>query len=168
MIILRLVLVVLTTSACTVSRPATVAGAADAVRESGRIVRTQLMVGGGSLGDHEAAIQHAFGQPLRINEVVDGITNEPAKELYFAGVEVYLHKDEVYNLKCTTPVYTTPDGARVGQRVEDVVNIYGPGETFEGDGETLLRYNVTGTDTYLLFHVRNDSVVMIELWFDYT
>ena len=159
---------VLTASACTVSRPSTPAGAADAVRQSGRIVRTQLMVGGGSLGDNQVAIQRAFGEPLRTNEVVDGITNEPAKELFFNGVEVYLHKDEVYNLKCTTPVYTTPDGARVGQRLEDVISIYGPGEKMEDGGETLVRYNVTGTDTYLLFHARNDFVVMIELWFDYT
>jgi len=167
MVIQTLILVILATSACTVSRPSSPAAVA-AEPEPPRIQRAQLMVGGVTLGQNEAALQRALGSPLRTDDVVDGITDKPAKELYFDGVEVYLHEDEAYNVKCTSPRYATTDGARVGQRVADIVRTYGPGETYPSDGESLIRYNVAGTDTYLIFHIRDGAVVMVELWFDYT
>jgi hypothetical protein len=132
------------------------------------IRRNQLAIAGVSIGSPEKDVLRAFGRPMEAHEEPDGITDQPSRLLSYQGVEVYLVLGKVYNLRCSTPLYSTHNGVRVGDPVEKVELIYGPGERYAADGGDLIRFTVSGTDTYLIFHVRDSRVSEIELWFDYT
>lgn len=129
----------------------------------------QFAIGGVTLGaDKVPELVRAFGEPVEIRSEETEAGPDTAKTYVFEGVEAYTQDGELLNLHCTTPSYTTPDGARVGDSLETIFNIYGKTEISDRDDGGLIRYNVGATDAALLIYINDDRVFKIELWFNYT
>jgi hypothetical protein len=151
--------------ACSAARPTppSTAGLALTGLSEGRVA-----VAGVTINSDERSVVRALGEPSEVRPQRDGITDEPAKLLTYPEVVVYLVSGRVYNLKCSSPAYSTTDGVRVGDGVEKVLRIYGVGERYASDHGEIVRYQLAGSDVYLVFHVVAGRVSMVELWFDYT
>ena len=134
-----------------------------------RISVEQFGIGGATLGaDQVQELISAFGEPIEIRSEETEAGPDTAKTYIFEGVEAYTQDDEVLNIECTNPAYTTPDGAKVGDTVDTVFKIYGSTDVRDrGDGG-LIGYSVGETSAALLFHIIDDRVSKIELWLDYT
>jgi len=144
------------------------AGSPPPAASPGRVPAAKAAIAGLTIATKENEVRKILGTPLRVSVEKGEITGELETRFFYRGVEVLTVSGEVYNVVCKTPDYATPDGARVGQPLAKIIETYGTGETILGDEETRVRYNIPGTDRYLVFHVRDGVVVTIELWFDYT
>ena len=151
--------------ACSAARP--VPSSTSGPKATG-LSEARVAVAGVAIMSDEQSVVRAFGERSEVQPQRDGITDEPAKLLSYPGVVVYLVNGRVYNLKCSSPTYSTTDGVKVGDGVERVLRVYGVGERYASDHGEIVRYPLPGRDVYLVFHVAAGRVSMVELWFDYT
>ena len=129
----------------------------------------QFAIGGVTLGpDRVPELLRAFGKPVKVRSEETEAGPDTAKTYVFKGVEAYTQAGELLNLACTTSIYTTDDGARVGDTVDAIFKIYGRTKVEDRGDAGLVRYIVAGADAALLFHINDDRVSKVELWFDYT
>jgi len=133
------------------------------------ISREQFFIGGATLGQGEVrGLIEAFGEPLEVRSEETEAGPDTAKTYLFAGVEAYTQGDEVLNIACTNPVHATPDGARVGDRIQRIFEIYGATEPANAASGPIFGYPLGKTDAILMFHVDDQRVTKIELWLIYT
>ena len=129
----------------------------------------QFAIGGVTLGaDKVADLIKAFGKPVEIRSEETEAGPDTAKTYLFEGVEAYTQSGELLNLQCTSPTYTTPDGAKVGDTLDTIFKIYGKTYVRDRGDAGLIGYGVGETDVALLFHIKDGRVFKIELWFNYT
>ena len=139
------------------------------VTSSPTISAKQFAIGGVTLGaDKVPELIRAFGEPVEIRSEETEAGPDTAKTYVFDGVVAYTQDGELLNLQCTSPAYTTPDGAKVGDRMETIFQIYGKTDVSVRGDNKLIGYNVGETDASLLIHISDDRVFKIELWFNYT
>ncbi|TAM55447.1 MAG: hypothetical protein EPN53_02875 [Acidobacteria bacterium] len=135
---------------------------------SRELSRDQGAIAGVTINASEQTVLKALGQPVEVQAERDGITEQRARRLIYEGLVVYLVEDKVQNLKCSAPAFATADGVRVGDPVAKLLAVYGGGERYRVEKGEILRYRLSGSDVYLVFHLLADRVTMVELWFDYT
>jgi hypothetical protein len=129
----------------------------------------QFAIGGVTLGaDKVPELIRVFGEPVEIRSEETEAGPDTAKTYIFEGVEAYTQGGELLILKCTSPTYTTPDGARVGDSLDTIFKIHGKTEVRDRGDAGSIGYNVGETDAALLIHINEYRVFKIELWFNYT
>lgn len=124
-------------------------------------------VGGVTIGSSESDVVAAFGKPASEEESFDEPTAEPSKYMIYDGIEVYLVANEIYAFRCSGPDCETYDGVKVGDSLEKVMAVYGEEKVYPEDDEITVIYDVCGSDSALIFHLKDDRVVMIQLYFNY-
>ncbi len=129
----------------------------------------QFAIGGVSLGVNKVPeLIRVFGKPVEVRSEETEAGPDTAKTYIFDGVEAYTEAGELLNLECTSPAYTTPDRAKVGDSLDTIFKIYGRTKVEDRGDVGLIRYNVAETDACLLIYVNSDRVSKVELWLNYT
>jgi hypothetical protein len=135
-----------------------------------QISAKQFSIANVTIGDSEQAILRTFGNPIIEPEV--GISalgdDAPTKDFQFVGVAVHLVGGRVVNLECTSRNFATFNGIRVGDSTSKLLKVYGKGESWTRAEGLFTRFNVRGTDCYLVFRSLNGKIIKMELWFDWT
>jgi hypothetical protein len=136
-------------------------------QDSQFISSQQCAVGGITLEMTSRDVRKHLGRPLKVT--VDenaGIVYDEAEVWSYKDLSVHMGDGRVVGLTCDTQLYTTPDGAKVGDSVVVLFQLYGPTGSFALNGDRLYSYRVQGTDKYLIFHVKGGKVWQIELVLD--
>lgn len=127
----------------------------------------QFAVNGLSEGSGEDAILAAFGRPDSVQQGVDEPTGGMGKTFYYALAKVYTIDGKVVEIKCRMQWCRTFDGVNVGSRREEVLHRYGISDAAaQALGDTIPLW-VEKADVALVFHLRDQRVVEIELWTAY-
>jgi hypothetical protein len=83
-------------------------------------------------------------------------------------MKIYLIEGGIYGLSCTGKKCRTERGARIGDRKERVIELYGPGYTpYSGSKRDSLSYYFKGQDSALFFVFKDGVVAEIGFWVDY-
>lgn len=124
-----------------------------------------LGLGSVTLAQSADQLEAILGRPAAVHRTTDTHTGEPARIQVHRGLTAYLVVGRVMRLKTTEPGPTTPAGVQVGDRLDEVVRVYGPAPTPTASraGVEELRYRVAGTEAYLVFRAFRGRVVEIEL-----
>lgn len=129
----------------------------------------QFAINGVTLGKNKVrALLNAFGTPSEVRSEETEAGPDTANVYIFEGVEAYTQDGELLNLQCTNPNYATPDGVKVGDRLDAIFSLYGRISVRDRGDRQLIGYSVGETDAALLIHIKDDRVSKIELWLNYT
>ena len=144
------------------------AEAARIAREASAIAPERANINGLNIGSSEADTVAAFGPPAQITEGFSEVESKPSRTLYYDGIEIFLIADEIYGLECTARRCVTPDGIRVGDPVNKISAIHGPGQPHDrGDGIDAIAYPLSGIDVMLILDLKDGKVIKLTLFFDY-
>lgn len=125
-----------------------------------------LELSGVTLVQSTEQIRGRLGAPVATHRTRDASTGEPASIAVFPQLTAYFVADEVMRLKTDDPDVSTPAGARVGDTVERVLELYAPVVPRSRSSERL-ELQVEGTEAWLVFHLYRNRVTAIELLLAY-
>lgn len=119
-----------------------------------------------TLGDDADKAVEALGEPNSISRA-PSCAGEGQDELYiYNGFKIYAHRDEhacrVNAIELTNDTVKTEEGARIGDKSEKIIEIYGKGEEnngvieYSGEG-CILRFLVREGRVSGIKYLQNDS-----------
>ena len=126
----------------------------------------QLSLSGVTLVESSEHLKTHLGRPVAVHRTTDSATGEPAAINVFPRLTAYLVDDEVMRLKTTDPDVPTLAGARVGDSVGRVLDLYDRPAPRYLDARRL-ELSVSGTGAVLVFHLTRGKVAAIESKLDY-
>ncbi|MEM1180314.1 MAG: hypothetical protein AAGM22_18370 [Acidobacteriota bacterium] len=125
-----------------------------------------LQVAGVSLIQDSEELSRHLGRPIASHATTDRATGEAATISIFRNLTAYLVADETMRLKTTDPSVSTVAGAKVGDSVARVLELYEPFEPeIVSPGQVELC--VKGSRACLVFYSYRDQVTAIEVLLDY-
>ncbi len=130
--------------------------------ETEYVNKSQLYIGDLTLFLPKNEMINYLGKP-------DSVINQ---KYFYKGFTILVVSNKIWDIVCTSPKYATPDGIKVGDSKEKVINTYGQTKLFKnGEIETLEYqhssiFESTGP-LYLIFTIKNNKVAKIQLWFHY-
>ena len=92
---------------------------------------------------------------------------------HYDRLEILVEKASgIWDIICSNPKYLTPDGIKVGDSKEKVINTYGRTISFKKDKMETMIYEhfsiiVETVPLYLKFEIEDNIVAKIRLWFHY-
>lgn len=136
---------------------------------------SQVTVSGIKLNHKENDVYKILGKPHKVvsrepNEVIAG----KAKELHYSGIKIYLVGGEILRLECKGSICLTDQGINVGDSKKKVEQAYGAIASNEFNvNKNKIYYkfkkgSMIPDGCYFIFHFKNEKVIKIEYFVDYT
>ena len=125
-----------------------------------------LSLAGVTLVQNPEQIRELLGTPVATHQTQDSATGEPASIRIFPQLTAYFVKGEAMRLKTTDPETSTLAGARVGDRIARVLELYAPA-TPRLQTPNRLELQVDETEAVMAFHLYRGRVTAIEILLDY-
>jgi len=128
-------------------------------------VRTeQAAIAGIAVGSTEEQLLNALGKPTELKDLPSrGDRAKKVRVFRYPGFDVEVAGGKVSVVRCSTPRYVTPDGARVGDTWVRIIRLYQPSQFEIAGNERAVWYGVENSDAFLVFRFRAEVVSGIEL-----
>jgi hypothetical protein len=132
------------------------------------IQKSDLHIGKFTLGLQKRNVRAILGKPAKV--VVDKVSLLDDQIHYY-----YHYKDLVFNfggdelcrIECSSKLFSTPRGIRVGDNIQKIEQLYGQGDLRIEGSKTAISFTLEGTDCHLTFNLINNSIISIHIWLDY-
>ncbi|GEM_PF-6112330 len=131
--------------------------------ETEYINKSQLYIGDLTLFLSKDEMIKYLGKP-------DSIINQ---EYYYDDeFTIIVQSDKIWDIVCKSPKYATPDGIKIGDTKEKVIETYGQTKSIKNKETEIMFYESYSTfnstvPLYLILTTKNNIVEKIQLWFHY-
>lgn len=133
------------------------------------ISRDSYALCGLSIGDSEDKAREVLGAPKSFHLEPAPVSGERTVTMLWPGIEGSFLDFELVNLKVHSSECGNPDGLLVGASIDRAFALLGKAEAeVLDDGTKRYRYWLEGTDCDFFVATREDKIVELQLWFDYT
>jgi len=124
---------------------------------------------GVAAGYKESDVVKILGKPRSVTSGYSELEDKPWKQLHYNDARINFIDSEIYGLSCVGVHCATERGLKIGDPRAKVIQAYGAGnQPYPGASEDTLSYPLTGSDVYLVFVFRNQKVIEIRFFMDFS
>ncbi|ARV60539.1 hypothetical protein BZZ01_19590 [Nostocales cyanobacterium HT-58-2] len=135
--------------------------------QSTKISYERIGVGGVKLSMSEQQVRHILGKPVKVTNGFLGAVGK-TRTLEYSGITVDLGEDSqpgsfrVYQIKANSSKYATPNGIKIGDSQEKLMQTYGKIEMSKNGNVTYFNYGISQpSPTSFMFTVKNGKITEI-------
>ena len=122
-----------------------------------------------TIGDAETKVQEILGEPKSFFLEPSPVFGDREVTMSWPGITTSFLDTELVNLTVESSRCKSPDGLAVGASLESAFALLGEAQAEpRKDGSKLYRYWLEGTYAYFLIFARDNKIIQLELWADFT